>query len=424
MIDTVTDGASAGADDTSVVETPAVETPASDAPAERSFDDVRNDIADKILSGDDAGDLTKELDGVAKGPNRGPDGKFAPKAADAVPAPNTAVAAPVVDPAVASAPDAVKQPVEDKGHGRQPPGWLAPEAKDAWAKAPAPVVDAFMKRAREFESANSNLGRENKQLAEFHANHTPFAEVAERHRNIWEGAGFQHPAQAMDALMQNHQFAMTDDIGFTVKNIIGDKDPRSFIAALAKATNTDIAGLVLEPAPDHERSAPQQRQAAPTRQIDPDAIYQQAEQRVREEYETQRNQAFLDDFRAKTPVIGVNAYGETVHEFDEVATDLSIALETIKRSNPNLGPQDLLNAAYSKAVLLNDGARARKEAADQEQARAASAEAAKKQATTRFSQSARRAASINVTGSPNRNPAPVDVRALQQQALDEMGYTH
>ena len=426
-MDPLTDGASAGAEDTSVavMDTAAPETPAAAAPAERSFEDVRNDIADSILAGDEpAGELTKELEGVSKGPNRGPDGKFAPKVAEAAPEQKAAVEPPVADPAAPPAPDTAKPPVEDKGHGRTPPAWLAPEAKDAWAKAPAPVVDAFMKRAREFETANSTLGRENKTLGEFHQMHAPFAEVAERHRAVWEGAGFSHPAEAMDKLLAGYEFSSTDPIGFTVKNLIGDGDPQAFIAALIRATKTSLLDVAEAPEQDFQRPAPQQRQAAPQQQIDPNAIYQQAEQRVRQEYEERQSQAYLDDFRSKTPVIGVNAYGENVHEFDEVSTDLAIALEQLKRSNPNLGPQDLLSAAYKKAVLLNDGARARMEAAEQEKQRAASAEAAKKQATTRFSQSARKAASINVTGSPNRNPAPVDVRALQQQALDEMGYAH
>ena len=281
-----------------------------------------------------------------------------------------------------------------------------------------------MKRAREFETANSSLGRENKALADFQKDHAPFADVAERHRDVWAAAGFDHPAQAMDRLIDAHRFASDDPVGFVAKNLIGDDDPRAFIAALAKATNIDLTHLVLQPAPEYQRPASQQRQAAPQREIDPNVIYQQAEQRVRQEYESQQNQAYLDHFRSQTPVIAVDPYGQNVHEFDEVAGDLLIALEQLKRDNPNHGAQQLLPAAFQKAVLLNDGARARKEAAEQEQTRAASAEAAKKQATTRLSQSARKASSINVTGSPNRNPAPVDVRALQQQTLDEMGYAH
>ena len=413
-----TDGAGAGAEVTPIVETTDAAAPGA---SERSFETIRSDIADKILAGEDADDLTKELDGVA-GQNRSADGKFAAKDAAAAVDPNAAAAAAQVvgDP---NQPPAVA--VDDKGHGRQAPAWLPPEARDAWAKAPTAVVDGFMKRAREFESANSTLGRENKALNEFHGDHAPFAEVSERHRQVWQDAGFQHPAQAMDALMQGHMFASTDPVGFAAKNLIGDQDARAFITALAKATNTDIASLVLEPATEYQRPAPpQQQQRQQPAQIDAAAMRREIETSVHQDFETRQNQAFVDQFRSTTPVIGVNAYGENVHEFDEVLTDLSIALQQIQRSNPNLGTQDLLAAAYKKAVLMNDGARARMEAAEQDKARATSAEADKKQATSRLSQSARKAASINVTGSPNRNPAPVNVRSLQDQALDEMGYAH
>ena len=186
MTDRETDGANAGSDDTAVATSAPVAAPVSDAPAERSFEDVRADIADKILADEDPGDLTKELDVTGKGPARGPDGKFAPKEAAPSPDAQQASTPAVVDPALAQAKpvDQVAKAVEDKGHGRIPPAWLAPEAKDAWTKAPTPVVDAFMKRAREFETANSSLGRENKALADFQKDHAPFADVAERHRDV------------------------------------------------------------------------------------------------------------------------------------------------------------------------------------------------------------------------------------------------
>jgi hypothetical protein len=424
MIDRETDAGDSGADDKSVVQTNDASV-ATTAP-ERDFDTVRNELADKLLAGEDVGGLETEIAEAPKGPNRGPDGKFAAKAVDdAANAPPAAPSETRINPAAALAPQAEQPPVAkpaDASHGRAAPSWLAPEAKDAWDKAPPPVVDAFMKRAREFETANSTLGRDNKVLKDYAAAHQPFEQVAERHRAIWEGAGV-HPAEYMDRLMQGQQLSQADPIRFTVQNVIGDSDPRAFIGALAQAYNIDFTTLALEGVPAYQAPQPQQHQPA-QQQIDPNAIYQRAREETQAEFTTRQNQAILDHFRSQTPVIGRNEYGETVHEFDELGDDLAIVVQRLQKANPNLGTYELLNAAYSKAVLLNENANARRMSAEQAAAKAASAEAAKNQAAQNLSRSAKKAAGINVTGSPNRNPGPVDVRALQMQELDSMGYAH
>lgn len=358
---------------TEAAELPELETSNTDAetPAERAQ-----------RARDESGRFTKaqkaEAAKVAAAKAEGPaatKAPIAPTVRKPVP-PATAQAAPVVSAAQEAALKA-------------PAGWK-PTAREHWAKLPPEVQAEAVRREREAAVAVTKAAELEKQLQ-------PWAQTLAPHQALLQATGVS-PHQAVGSMLQ-----MANTLAYAPM-----PQKAAALARVISAYGVDVGALAaaLEGgAPANQATGPggQQATAPQTQAFNPDALLQQAEERVMQRLQAQRQQAMLERQQQE-----LQSFAQGKDFLEDVRADMADILELAAKRGLKMS----LEEAYNRACLLHPEVAPvvkQREAAKLAQANAAKVSQAK-------------AASSSVRGRPamgNPNgPQPQSRREVLEAAWD------
>jgi hypothetical protein len=279
---------------------------------------------------------------------RGPDGRFAgkDKPADAPPADKPGQAQ-----------------TEAKGQAAKPatpaPMSWPPEIKAKWETLPPDVQSVVDKREREAHTKITTLGN---QVAAWR----PVSETVERFRGDFERAGMDVPG-GIEALLNANRML--------------NENPASAIAKLAQTYGVDLTSLVT--------GQPRDAQTAALMAELRDLRAQVAETSSRVG-QRERQEA---DHRMNDLIGRIDKFAEGKSDWDALHDDVITNIQVIKRNNPALSADEVLQQAYDRAGWANPDVRARRLEAEQK----AAAEKQQKEAVER-ARVARNASSVNVRG--------------------------
>ncbi len=337
---------------------PAPSEPAPAAPAETA--ENKAEQAEK--------DLDDDLRATFRNANkaREEDGKFAAK--DGKPAEKVDEAKPVEAPKVEAVPVVPA-----------PASWKK-EAAAEWAKLPPTVQQYVAQRETEAHSAISELGQYAKRMQ-------PIGEVIQPHVDRIRAAG-DNPAGYVQKLFAADQWLARDPVGA--------------IKALAQNYQVDLNAIA---DPFSIGADPHQQQM--TAQLN--AAWQEIDQLKRQLGDTHQRvvgrESHEQQIRQSSYEHTVSAFAADKPDFGDLADDIEHAIPAIRRSNPNLSPQEMLKEAYERARWANPTTRTKLIETQRAEAEKKRFEEAKTAANT-----ARRSAAINVNGS-----APIG----KQMSLDD-----
>jgi hypothetical protein len=285
---------------------------------------------------------------------RGPDGRFAGKDKPAG----------ELTPAQANKPDNKGQaPTEAKGQAQPatlpPPQSWPSEAKAKWEALPPEVRTTVDKRERESAAKISQMGN---QVAAWR----PVSETVERFRGDFERAGMDVPG-GIEALLNANRML--------------NENPAAAIHKLAQTYGVDLTSLVT--------GQPRDAQTAALMAELQELRAQVAETSNRVGYrERAEAEAHMNDLIGR-----LDRFAEGKSDWDDLHDDVITNIQIIKRNNPALSADEVLQQAYDRAGWANPDVRARRLEAEQK----AAAEKQQKEAIER-AQKARNASAVNVRG--------------------------
>jgi hypothetical protein len=334
-------GAAPAAADAPVAPAPAPSTPEAAPPAAKETHETLEAALDS--------DLRAVWDKVNT--ERGPDGRFAPKLPDLKGLPADKQSPPG------------QSPTEAKGQAAKPatpaPMSWPPEIKAKWETLPPDVQSVVDKREREAHTKITTLGN---QVAAWR----PVSETVERFRGDFERAGMDVPG-GIEALLNANRML--------------NENPAAAIHKLAQTYGVDLTSLVT--------GQPRDAQTAALMAELRDLRAQVAETSSRVG-QRERQEA---DHRMNDLIGRIDKFAEGKSDWDALHDDVITNIQIIKRNNPALSADEVLQQAYDRAGWANPDVRARRLEAEQK----AAAEKQQKEAIER-AQKARNASAVNVRG--------------------------
>lgn len=287
--------------------------------------------------------------------DRGADGRFAakdkPPALTTLPADNTKPTTQGQSP-----PESKGQPPgSSPGAATQAPQSWPGDAKAKWDALPPEVRTVVDKRERETSAKISQMGN---QVAAWR----PVSETVERYRGDFERAGMDVP-QGIEALLNANRML--------------NENPRAAIAQLAQTYGVDLAELVN----GQPRDAPGAALLAELHDLRRQVAETSNRVGLRERQET--------DARMNDLIGRIDKFSADKPDWDALHDDVIANIHIIRRTDPALSPDEVLQQAYDRAGWANPDGRARRLEAEQKAAAARQLEQA---------QRARNASAVNVRG--------------------------
>ena len=254
------------------------------------------------------------------------------------------------------------------------------EAKETWTELPPATQEYIAKRESEAHSQITQLGQQARQFE-------PFAQILEQYKGDFSRHNVE-PAQGFAAMLN-------------VQRLL-DENPYDGLRQIAEAYHADLS--VFSNQAEGYESSTTPEMAGLLHQVQT----LQAELHNIKQSETSRSERENQAYE-QTVASEIDTFLSTRQVDEQQMSDMAEYVGYLTQSNPNLSPKDKLETAYKRVVEHNPAvieARLKQQAAT---------EAAKKAEDGRLKISAaKKAASLNVKGSPATN-APRQFKGLREE---------